>query len=211
MGIGYIDGLSSPLPGTPQGATEDACFAIADALGTHAINVVHLGGPPVPFTEMADAIGALAQRAAARGIRLLLEFLPDTGIPDFATACALAREAGREHVAVMLDTWHLARTGGGPGDLIGDAPGLVGGLQISDRLRSQDDVPYRPMGDRHLPGQGELPLVDILTPVLDAHPALPVGIEVINDEMRAMPAVQAASVAADALGMLVQRMAGRTR
>jgi sugar phosphate isomerase/epimerase len=205
--IGYIDGLSSPLPGTPDGATEEACFDMADALGTHAVNVVHFRGPPVPFEEMADAIGPLAERAAARGIRLLLEFLPGTGIPDFPAACALARAAGPERVGVMLDTWHLARSGGSPDLLTPDAVALVRGLQISDRRRSQDAEPELTMGGRYLPGQGQLPLVEILHPVLDVHPELPVGIEVINDELRAMSAADAASVVGDAAGRLLQQLA----
>jgi len=28
--IGYIDGLCSPLPGTPEGVTEERCFDMAD-------------------------------------------------------------------------------------------------------------------------------------------------------------------------------------
>jgi sugar phosphate isomerase/epimerase len=205
--IGYIDGLSSPLPGTPEGASEQACFDMAEALGTSAINVVHFRGPPVAFAEMADAIGPLAERAADRGIRLLLEFLPGTGIPDFPSACALAREAGPDRVGVMLDTWHLARSGGGPEQLTPEAAALVGGLQISDRRRSQDAEPELTMGGRYLPGRGELPLAEILRPVLAAHPSLPVGIEVINDELRAMSAAEASAVAGDALGMLLQQLA----
>jgi sugar phosphate isomerase/epimerase len=204
--IGYIDGLSSPLPGTPDGASEQTCFDMADALGTSAVNVVHFRGPPVPFAEMADAVGPLAERAADRGIRLLLEFLPGTGIPDFPTACALARSAGPDRVGVMLDTWHLARSGGGPELLTADAAALVGGLQISDRRRSQDAEPELTMGGRYLPGQGELPLVEIVGPVLAAHPALPIGIEVINDELRAMSPLAAASVAGDAAGRLLQQL-----
>ncbi len=41
--------------------------------------------------------------------------------------------------------------------------------------------------------------MDILAPVLAAHPALPVGVEVLNDELRAMPSEEAASVAGAAL------------
>jgi sugar phosphate isomerase/epimerase len=206
VGIGYIDGLSSPLPGTPLGASEDECFAMADALRTNAVNVVHLGGPPVPVAEMAEVIGALAERAAGRGIRLFLEFLPGTGIPDFTVACELARAAGPDRVGVMLDTWHLARSGGGPDLLVGDAPALVGALQISDRRRSQDAAPYVPMSGRHLPGQGELPLLDILARVLAARPELAVGIEVLNDELRAMRADLAAATAADSLRSLLERL-----
>jgi sugar phosphate isomerase/epimerase len=197
--VGYIDGLSSPLPGTPEGVSEERCFEMAEGLGAKAVNVVHFGGHPVPFGQMADVLGGVADRAARRGLTILIEFLPDTGIPDLPGALDLVRTAGQDNLRVMLDTWHLARTGGGLHQLVGDAPGLIGGIQVSDRRRAQDAQPYVPMAGRYLPGDGELPLMDILTPVLAAHPELPVGVEVLNDEIKAMPAGEAAAVAGAAL------------
>ena len=204
--MGYIDGLCSPLPGTPAGVTEERCFALAEGLGAPAINVVHLDGPPVPFGEMADVLGRLTQRASRRGLQILIEFLPDTGIPDLPVALDLVREVGDDNLRVMLDTWHLARTGGGPDQLLGDAPALIGGLQISDRCKVQDSQPYVRMSGRYLPGEGELPLIDILAPVLAAHPDLPVGVEVLNDELRAMAPAEAAAAAGDSLRRLLGRM-----
>ena len=206
VAIGYIDGLCSPLPGTPAGVTEERCFALAEGLGAPAINVVHLDGPRVPFEEMADVLGRLTQRAGRRGLRILIEFLPDTGIPDFPVALDLVRAVGDDNLRVMLDTWHLARTGGGPEQLLGDAPALVGGLQVSDRCRVQDSQPYVKMSGRYLPGEGELPLVDILAPVMAAHPGLSVGVEVLNDELRAMPAAEAAATADGSLRRLLARI-----
>jgi len=204
VAIGYIDGLHSPLPETPTGVSEERCYEIAEGLGAPAINAVHLRGPSSPFSEMLDALGALTERAAQRGLRILIEFLPDTGIPDFPVALELVRQIDDDHIRVMLDTWHLARTGGGPHQLIDDAPALVGGLQVSDRCKVQDTVPYVRMSGRYLPGHGEVPLSEILLPVLAAHPELPVGVEVINDELLAMPAAEAASTAASALRELLQ-------
>jgi sugar phosphate isomerase/epimerase len=201
--IGYIDGLCSPLPGTPEGVTEERCFAMAEGLGAPAVNVVHFGGHPVPFAQMADALGALAERAARRGLQILIEFLPDTGIPDLTVALRLARAVGQGNLRVMLDTWHLARTGGGPSQLGGDAAALIGGVQVSDRRSVQDTLPYVPMSGRYLPGAGELPLRAILGPVVAAHPDLPIGVEVINDELLALPAAGAASAAATALRNLL--------
>ena len=84
---------------------------------------------------------------------------------------------------------------------------MIGGLQVSDRRKIQDSEPYVPMSGRYLPGEGDLPLLAILTPVLAEHPDLPVGVEVLNDEMRAMPAARAASVAGRALrGLLGQAL-----
>ncbi len=197
--IGYIDGLSSPLPGTPGGVTEERCFDMAEGLGAKAVNVVHFEGHPVPFAEMVDVLGGVAHRAAGRGLTVFIEFLPATGIPDFPVALDLVRAVGRDNLRVMLDTWHLARTGGGPQQLVGDAPVLVGGIQVSDRRKIQDAQPYVKMSGRYMPGEGELPLMEILAPVLAAHPAMPVGVEVLNDELRAMPAREAAAAAGAAL------------
>jgi sugar phosphate isomerase/epimerase len=209
--VGYVDGLSSPLPGTPGGVTEERCFAMAEGLGAKAVNVVHFGGQPVPFEEMADVLGQVAQRAAVRSLEILLEFLPDTGIPDLPVALDLVRAVGLDNLRVMLDTWHLARTGGGPHQLVADAPALIGGLQVSDRRKIQDTQPYVPMSGRYLPGEGELPLIDILTPVFDAHPDLPVGVEVLNEELKAMPAEEAASVAGRALRRVLGQGQGSHR
>jgi sugar phosphate isomerase/epimerase len=202
--IGYIDGLWSPLPGTPGGATEEHCFELAEGLGAPAVNVVHVDGPSVPFGEMADALAGVAERAASRGLQILIEFLPGTGIPDFPFALDLVREVGQDNMRVMLDTWHLARSGGGPEQLHGDAPALVGGLQVSDRRKIQDSQPHVRFS-RFMPGEGELPLMDVLAPVMAAHSDLPIGIEVINDELLAMPADEVASVAASTLRNLLGR------
>jgi sugar phosphate isomerase/epimerase len=155
--IGYVDGLSSPLPGTPDGVSEERSYAMAEGLGAKAVNVVHLGGHAVPFGEMTDVLGQVAQRAARRGLGILIEFLPDTGIPDLPVALDLVRAVGLDNLRVMLDTWHLARTGGGPHQLAGDAPALIGGLQVSDRRKIQDSQPYVPMSGRYLPGEGSSP------------------------------------------------------
>jgi sugar phosphate isomerase/epimerase len=62
------------------------------------------------------------------------------------------------------------------------------------------------MSGRLMPGYGDLPLLDILAPVLDTHPTLAVGIEVLNDELRSEPAEQAAAGAGRALRSLVDRL-----
>jgi|HubBroStandDraft_1064217.scaffolds.fasta_scaffold661897_1 sugar phosphate isomerase/epimerase len=111
VAIGYIDGLHSPLSEAPPGVSEERCYDIAEGLGAPAINAVHLNGPPVPFADMLDALGGLVERAARREYSILIEFLPGTGIPDFPVALDLVRQIDDDHLRVMLDAWHLARSG----------------------------------------------------------------------------------------------------
>jgi sugar phosphate isomerase/epimerase len=210
--IGYLDGLSTPLPGITEGVSEDVFFEQAEMLGTRLVNVVHYGGDPmVEHAEMVDALGALADRAARRALSLVVEFIPGTAIPDLPVAIELVRAVDRANLRILLDTWHLGRSGGGPDLLVDDVPALVGAVQVSDRTREQDRQPYVPMSGRYLPGEGELPLAAMLRPVLAAHPRMPVGVEVINDELRAMTPREAATVAHRTLRGLLEGFVGERR
>jgi sugar phosphate isomerase/epimerase len=208
--VTYVDALITALPGTPPPRSDDAneedCYRIAAAVGATAINVVHINGSRTPIDELARALAALCERAAARGLRIVVEFLPGTGIPDLPTALELVRAVGADNLGIVLDSWHLARSGGHPALLDGGAAACIGALQLSDRTRAQILQPYRPMSGRLLPGDGELALVDLLTRVFAAHPDLPVGIEVISDEMRALSASDAASAAAASLRRLLDHL-----
>lgn len=204
--VTFVDGLCTALPGTdlpPGEATIDDCIHIAHETGARAINLVHVGGVPTPVPELADAFRRACERAATEGLRLAIEFLPGTGIPDFATAAAIVRAAGVDNGSVLLDTWHFARGGGTLADLDAATMALVGGLQISDRSPEQDAEPYVPRRGRKLPGDGALPLAEIVRRVHDAHPDLAVGAEVLSDEVDALGLEQGCRAIADALRVVV--------
>jgi sugar phosphate isomerase/epimerase len=135
---------------------------------------------------MADAFGRACERAQREDLRLAIEFIPETGIPDFATAAAIVREAGHPAGSVLVDTWHLARGGGRLEELTDDDVALVGAVQLSDRSPEQDAEPYVPRKGRKIPGDGALPLAAFTTRVRAAHPHLPIGIEVLSDEVDAL-------------------------
>ncbi len=165
--VTFVDGLVTALPGTPPDPTLptlDDCIHIAHETGAGAINLVHVRGVATPVTELADAFGRACERAAADDLRLAIEFLPNTGIPDLPTAAAIVRAAGAANGSVLLDTWHFARGGGTLADLDAETAALVGALQISDRTPEQDAEPYVPRRGRKLPGDGALPLVEITAP-----------------------------------------------
>ena len=187
--VTFVDGLCTALPGTdlpPGEPTIDDCIHIAHVTGARAINVVHATGRPTPIAALADAFGVACERAAAEELRLAIEFLPDTGIPDFATAAAIVHAAGARNGSVLLDTWHFARGGGDFGDLDDHTVALVGGLQLSDRSADQDAEAYVPRKGRKIPGDGTLPLAPLTAQVQRLHPDLPVGIEVLSEEVDAL-------------------------
>jgi sugar phosphate isomerase/epimerase len=77
---------------------------------------------------------------------------------------------------------------------------------VNDRIDGEggpvegpDGPVYLTMANRRLPGDGELPLVELVSALLANNPGIPVGIEVFSDEMRSLPAQTAAHRAAVAL------------
>jgi sugar phosphate isomerase/epimerase len=95
----------------------------------------------------------------------------------------------------MLDTWHFYRTGGTTDELKrGD--GLdIRGVQVSDATSSVLGHPRPGLTSRLLPGQGVVPLREILSRVLSRRPDAFVGVEVFNAELAAGPPQEAAQAA----------------
>ncbi len=216
--VSNIDGFGSGLPGIPTGAAidpyrsfhgrdvsrtfttpEDAFYRSAEALGADSINIVHFGADPAtPRDAIAEALTAICGRAASHGLRIVAEFIPGTGIHDIAAAAALIEMTGAPNLGIMFDTRHLTRSGGGVADVARYAS-LIGAIQLSDlKLAAVDDP------NRLLPGEGELPLAEMLALILKAHPELPVGVEVFNDELPRMTPLDAARASADSLRPIVK-------
>jgi len=215
-----IDPLISVLPGTPRPAdvppenrayfefTEERCYAAAEALEAETINLAHFGGGEVREAQFVECLIPLARRARSHGVRLTLEFLPESAIPDLATAQRIVAAVDAPSLRLMLDTWHLARSGGTLAQLAAVPKGLIGAVQISDRREPPAGTTYTPMGGRLLPGEGELALVPLLRTLLTREPELTVGVEVFSDELRCLPAGQiAARVAASTRAVLRQALA----
>jgi len=215
-----IDPLISVLPGTPRPAdvppenrayfefTEERCYAAAEALEAETINLAHFGGGEVREAQFVECLIPLARRARSHGVRLTLEFLPESAIPDLATAQRIVAAVDAPSLRLMLDTWHLARSGGTLAQLAAVPKGLIGALQISDRREPPAGTTYTPMGGRLLPGEGELALVPLLRTLLTREPELTVGVEVFSDELRCLPAGEiAARVAASTRAVLRQALA----
>lgn len=217
--VSNIDGFGSGLPGIPTGAAidpyrsfhgrdvsrtfttpEEAFYRSADALGAESVNLVHFGADPAtPRDAIAEALAGICGRAAGHGLRIVLEFIPGTGIHDLGAAAALVAQVGAPNLGIMFDTRHLTRSGGGVAEVARHA-GDIQAIQLSDLWVANADDP-----NRLLPGEGELPLVEMLTLMLRARPQTPVGIEVFNEALPRMTAHAAARASADSLKPIVDQ------
>lgn len=208
-----LDGLSSALPGVPPPESmdpairallpidalyppdEESCFRCAELLQLPVINVIHYRGPELPLEQMADAVGALCDRARARGFVVSLEFVPTTGLRNLPFTQAVIAVSGAANCGITLDFFHLDRTDGTAADIRKLPPGLIRNIQVSDRTPQPPGTPYKPLTGRKLPGEGQLPLRELITAALENSPNATIDIEVLNEELRALPM----DVAADRL------------
>jgi len=209
--VTMIDALSNAdLPGVPEvGPTQlgpgehvdaEAGFRAARILRCPRLNLSHYSGDAaVPLRRLAAAVGELCRRAADHGLSICVEFIPGTGIPDLGSALAIVEGCHADNVGIVLDVFHHARSGGPVSDVRSLAPGLITAVQLSDRIAPVQDAPHVPLTGRLLPGDGDLPLAELLDAAMGNNPSATVDIEVLSGEIRSLGPAAAAAVLGEGL------------
>lgn len=135
----------------------------------------------------ADKFAALVDHAAPAGIRVSLEFGAFTEIKSLAMALDVIERSARPDAGLLIDPLHLARTGGLPADLVGVSARRLPYAQFCDAAAagpSVSDVKAiidEAVDGRLLPGQGALPLAELLG-VLPA--GIPLSVELRSKALR---------------------------
>lgn len=176
---------------------EDELYGLADALGGRHLTVTGAGllGPP---DRSAELFAGLCDRAAEHGLRVALEFLPWTEVPDADHAREIVQLAGRPNGGLQVDTWHHFRGAASDDQLRALPPELVTSIQFDDgRLTGRGSL-LEQTYERLLPGDGEFRLVHFLQLLAERGVTAPLCVEVISGALAALPAADAARLAADA-------------
>jgi sugar phosphate isomerase/epimerase len=159
------------LPGQDVSAHAEALDVMAE-LGTQRINT--LGLDP-DLARAFDQFAALAEMAAARSVETTLEFVVGVPVGDLPSALAAVRHVGRPDFKLTIDPMHLIRSGGTAADLAAVDPALIGYAQLCDCARTARDQMHEAKYERLIPGDGELPLLDIVRALPRE---VPIGLEV---------------------------------
>lgn len=197
-----LDGVLGMLPrcrfAAENGITADHHFRAAEIYRATHFNVPHYqGDPATPPGEIVEALKPFCADAARRNIVVSLEFLPGTGIPDMPRALEIIAAVGAPNLGLTVDTWHMARTGATVADLRALPAGIIRDFQISDRAanESTESDSY----GRLLPGDGDLPLREIVEAVLANAPDVAIAAEIFSRELHSLPPAEAVRRIAEAL------------
>ena len=214
--IADLDPLLTWVPGEsesegPDGlkfAREEEFYAIADAVGGRSINLAQPFSDSIDIDAAAEAIAGVCDRAADHGLLITLEFLPWTGVSDAAIAWEIVRLADRPNATVMVDSWHHFR---GPCDhsQLRAIPGdKIGGVQLNDapRLLPTDrTIIEESMDGRCLPGEGDIPLVEIVQALDASGTQAPFGLEVFSAELDKLPPIEVGRRGGEAMRRLLAK------
>jgi sugar phosphate isomerase/epimerase len=183
-GLFVLDVEAIPLgPGSDLSGCERV-LETAAVLGARYLNVI-CDDPDTG--RFADRLAELVRLARPYRVRPVIEFTAWRPIRTLASAVAIAR--GSDGAGLLLDTLHIQRCGVTAAELAAVDPALLGYLQLCDApttLPHGIDVPGRmPRGQqasagddavleartgRLLPGEGELPLAELLGALPDSLP-----------------------------------------
>ena len=116
------------------GDGDDGGERLVDAAAALDVSFVLMASGGADDRRVVTRLGRLCAYAAANapGVRIVLEFLPIFAIATLQQALDVTAAVDRPEAGVVVDSLHLARSGGSPDDLRGIDPTLLPYLQLAD-------------------------------------------------------------------------------
>jgi sugar phosphate isomerase/epimerase len=168
--------------------------------------IVHVTDWDPEAERTIDRFGQICDLAAGVGLQAAIEFMPYSYTRTLDDASALVAAVRRGNAGIVLDTLHLMRSGGSPATIRNVPSAMFAFIQLADARREAPPAEHlreEALGRRLLPGEGELPLEDIL----DALPALPISVEVPCEANRHLARAHQARLALEATNRFLARAA----
>lgn len=137
-------------------------FSLAQRLSIEAVTLIPaFKKDTISFTEGVAVVKRLAELARSHRVSLHFEMLCFPGRPfnSFADSLRLAEACG---IKLVIDTFHCLAAGAAPKDVARLPKETIGVVHITDALTEGKRYEELVDADRVLPGEGGLPLVEIM-------------------------------------------------
>ncbi len=134
----------------------------------------------------------LCEAGARLGIKPMLEFMIYRSIGTIEDALRMVKLVQHPNLGICVDALHLSRSGGTPDSLCKVDPGLLCYAQICDApsaLPPASQIPVEARCHRLYPGEGSLPLLDLLDTL---PPGIPLSLEAPNSRSAHLSTLQRA-------------------
>jgi len=175
---------------TAAEARKQLLFDACEALGGRHIKVGDFYRTACPMPRLIDEFGELCRQAAQRGIRIGYELMPFSVIESLPLARQLVEGAAQKNGGIIFDLWHIVKLGIPYDDVASFPKEYLVGVEINDgwiRTPPGMDIVTETTAHRQLCGNGEFDIKGFLAKLCASAYDGPVGIEVLNAEMRSWP------------------------
>lgn len=180
-GIQVLDAEIFRLKPETRVADFDAAMATAARLGARELLVA--GNDP-DEARLTASFAAFCDLAARHGLGANLEFMPWTDARDLSQAARIVGQAGRANGGVLIDAFHLSRSGSRVEQIAALPPARLRYLQLCDVPAAipptLDAILAEARAERRFPGDGGLDLAGLLRAV-PRH--LPLSLEIPNQAL----------------------------
>jgi sugar phosphate isomerase/epimerase len=163
-------------------------FDAGNELDAHHIKAGNIPGTPCEMPRLKEAYAELCADAAERtSAKVLYEFMPfDVNVHSVESALEVID--GIENTGVVIDTWHMSKLGIAPDDLRKFSVEQLGWIELSDgQFENMEDPIDEVINRRKLPGEGEFDIRGYVEVGLDVGYSEPWGVEVLSEDLRALP------------------------
>jgi sugar phosphate isomerase/epimerase len=188
----------------PGKSLDDARRMLDIAAAVGAANALFVSRDP-DIARTTQQYAEVCEYGAGVGVRPVLEFMRFMTVRTLDDALGVVRAAGHPWGAVLIDALHLARCGAGPDEVAAIDPHLLPYAQLCDGPALSppaEQLIDEAVNKRLLPGDGELPLQDLIDCFA---PDVPFSMEMRSAALRdgyPDPFERAAVVARSSLAML---------
>lgn len=194
-----------------QRASESDVLRYADAVGAESVSVLGpFSGDAAEPAAVVEALGAFADVAAGHGLRLHVEVIPTSHIPDVPTGWELVQAVDRPNVGLVLDTFHLGRSGCDPSYLDRIPLERVFHVQLCDAPLEPRVPDYfeEAVTERDFAGDGELGVAEYVRHLTRDGGRPEMGPEVFSAQLRALEPAAAGRLCADRTHAFLAASAG---
>ena len=194
--VEFLADFFAPL-GTTERAESDKLrrllFETAATFDAHHIKVGNIPGTPCELDVLTEAFAALCDDAAEHtDAAVAYEFMPfDVNVHDLGTALELVQGAGRANGGLAIDTWHMSKLEIAPEELHRIPAEYLSWVELSDgQFEDMEDTLDEVINRRRLPGEGQFDIPGYVKACQQAGYPGPWGVEVLSEDLRALPIEQ---------------------
>jgi len=191
------------------GREVESCRPILDAFAELQARRLNLISFEPDLARDFDQMARFAELAAGAGMDVCVEFSARPGRPKLDAFVDRIERTGMANLSALVDAMHFFGAGQSVGDLAAHPPGLFTHLQLCDiRWDAVSDYMEAALHERLPPGEGALPLVDLLV-ALPADVAVSLEVPQTNSHRSGVPPLERLRQAAEKSRAVLTEAAGQ--